>query len=343
MVSVFKNLVIHLRQWIKFLIILAIGLVIIFFIVFYTYKPVYAVTISDEFLGYTSDKSELQSKINEYMQSGDSENVAFVDIEVLPEYSFCLVKRDFETSDDEIFSEIIETGITYYKYYAILVDSEEKYYVSTFQECEDIIDSLTEQDSSNKDSISYIVKYETELQELIDTETAVANLYVEKEEETVEETTSSTTTLSSSTTLGTVVTSSNISYSAIDIGITLIKPVSGTITSRFGSVSSIRSSVHTGLDIGASTGTPILAAASGTVVYSGWKSSYGYLITIDHGNNVLTYYAHCSALYKSVGEYVTQGETIAAVGSTGNSTGPHLHIEVRVNGVAYNPANYISY
>ena len=342
MVSVFKNLVIHLRTWIKFLIILAIGLAIIFFIVFSTYEPVYAVTILDEFLGYTSDKSELQSKINEYMKSGDSENVAFVDIEVLPEYSFCLVKKDVETTDDEIFSQIIETGITYYKYYAILVDSEEKYYVSTYQECESIIQSLNEKDSDNKDNISYIVKYETVLQDLIDTETAVANLYVEKEEE-VTETTTTTTTLSSTTTLGTVVTTSNISYSTPDIGITLIKPVSGTITSRFGSVSSIRSSVHTGLDIGASTGTPIVAAASGTVVFSGWKSSYGKLITIDHGNGVLTYYAHCSALYKSVGDYVNQGDTIAAVGSTGNSTGPHLHIEVRVNGVAYNPANYISY
>jgi murein DD-endopeptidase MepM/ murein hydrolase activator NlpD len=67
------------------------------------------------------------------------------------------------------------------------------------------------------------------------------------------------------------------------------------------------------------------------------------LITIDHGNGVLTYYAHCYALYKSVGEYVNQGDIIAAVGNTGNSTGPHLHIEVRVNGVAYNPINYFNY
>ena len=62
-----------------------------------------------------------------------------------------------------------------------------------------------------------------------------------------------------------------------------------------------------------------------------------------HGNGVLTYYAHCSRLYKSVGEYVDQGDIIAAVGSTGNSTGPHLHLEVRVNGVAYNPIDYFSY
>ena len=245
MVSVFKNLVIHFRTWIKFLIILAIGLGIIFCIVFSVYKPVYAVTISEEFLGYIDDKSDLQDKINEYMKSGDSDQVAFVDIEVLPEYDFCLVKRDMETDDDEIFSEIIETGITYYKYYAILVDSEEKYYVSTYQECEDIIQELKDKDSENQDNVSYVVKYETDLKEFTDTETVVADLYVEADDETETESTESTQ-LSSSTVLGSVTTSTNLNYSYVSLGISFINPISGTVTSRFGSVSSVRSSVHTG-------------------------------------------------------------------------------------------------
>jgi murein DD-endopeptidase MepM/ murein hydrolase activator NlpD len=143
--------------------------------------------------------------------------------------------------------------------------------------------------------------------------------------------------------MGSVTTGANMSYAKVDLGVNFINPISGSITSRFGVLSSIRSSAHTGLDIGASIGTPIAAAASGTVTFSGKKGSYGYLITIDHGNGVLTYYAHCSALYKSVGEVVNQGDTIAAVGNTGNSTGPHLHIEVRVNGVAYNPQDYFNY
>lgn len=330
----FKNLIAHFRSWFKFLIIIGVGLGIILIVVFSTYKPVYAVTVAGEFLGYAENKGELQSKISEYMKSGDSESVAFVDIEVLPEYSFCLIKKDSQTSDDEILSKVIESGITYYKYYAILVDSEEKYYVSSYAECEEIINGLTEKDSDNIDSISYTVKYETELQEFTDTETTIAALYVEKVV---------TPTVSSTTTLGSVVTATNVNYGYVDIGISFINPISGTVTSRFGAVSSIRSSVHTGLDIGASTGTPIAAAASGTIAYAGTKGSYGKLITIDHGNGVLTYYAHCSALYKSVGEYVNQGDIIAAVGNTGNSTGPHLHIEVRINGVAYNPANYFSY
>ena len=65
------------------------------------------------------------------------------------------------------------------------------------------------------------------------------------------------------------------------------------------------------------------------------------MIVISHGNGIETYYGHCSKLYAEVGEKVSQGETIAAVGSTGNSTGPHLHLEIRVNGVAYNPQNYV--
>ena len=113
------------------------------------------------------------------------------------------------------------------------------------------------------------------------------------------------------------------------------------LTSRFGERSSIRSSVHSGLDIAAPTGTPVKAAASGTVTFSGYKGSYGWLMVISHGNGVDTYYGHCSKLYLSAGAKVQQGQTIAAVGSTGNSTGSHLHLEVRVNGIAYNPQNFV--
>ena len=136
-------------------------------------------------------------------------------------------------------------------------------------------------------------------------------------------------------------TNTTTSSGKTSLGISLIRPISGTITSRFGARSSIRSSAHTGLDISAPKGTPIKAAASGTVTFAGWKGSYGYMLVISHGNGVQTYYAHCNQLYASVGQSVSQGETVAAVGSTGNSTGPHLHLEVRINGVAYNPQNYV--
>ncbi len=94
---------------------------------------------------------------------------------------------------------------------------------------------------------------------------------------------------------------------------------------------------HTGVDIGAGRGSPIHAAADGVVIYSGWYGGYGQAVVIDHGNGLSTLYAHCSALYVHQGQSVQRGETIAAVGSTGNANGPHLHFEVRENGTAVDP------
>ncbi len=99
--------------------------------------------------------------------------------------------------------------------------------------------------------------------------------------------------------------------------------------------------MHYGIDYAASTGTPIHAADGGTVVSAGWSGAYGLRITIDHGGNIKTLYAHCSSIYVGVGEQVYKGQTIAAVGSTGRSTGPHCHFEVFKNGVNVNPSNYV--
>jgi murein DD-endopeptidase MepM/ murein hydrolase activator NlpD len=117
----------------------------------------------------------------------------------------------------------------------------------------------------------------------------------------------------------------------------LIWPVNGPITSGFG----IRwGSMHEGIDIGVPCGTPIHAAASGTVIYSGWADGYGNFVVIDHGNGLATAYGHQSAIYVSGGP-VSQGQTIGAVGSTGHSTGCHLHFEVRVNGTPVDPLGYL--
>lgn len=123
-----------------------------------------------------------------------------------------------------------------------------------------------------------------------------------------------------------------------------IWPTSGPITSEFGyRIHPIygRQILHSGIDIGVPTGTVIHAADSGTVVLSGWVSGYGYTVIIDHGNGFSTLYAHNSELLVSEGQSVSQGEAIAHAGSTGNSTGPHLHFEVRINGEPQNPLNYL--
>jgi len=99
---------------------------------------------------------------------------------------------------------------------------------------------------------------------------------------------------------------------------------------------------HKGVDLAAPTGSPILAARDGKILYAQWSNSFGYWIQIDHGGGITTRYGHASKLLVSAGQTVTAGQQIALVGSTGNSTGPHLHFEVQVNGVANNPLNYVS-
>ena len=98
---------------------------------------------------------------------------------------------------------------------------------------------------------------------------------------------------------------------------------------------------HKGIDFAAATGTPIYAAAAGTVISAGYAGNAGNLLVINHGNGLLTYYMHCNKIYVSAGQKVSRGQNVAAVGTTGNSTGPHLHFQVMLNGTPVNPANYL--
>ncbi len=120
---------------------------------------------------------------------------------------------------------------------------------------------------------------------------------------------------------------------------TYIRPTGGIISSRYGNR---HGEFHTGVDFASSRGTPIKVSNTGKVVSAGWKGNYGLCVIVDHGNGVQTLYGHCSKLYVSVGQYVSKGDVIAAVGSTGRSTGPHVHFEVRINGKYTNPFNYIN-
>ncbi|MDA8441376.1 MAG: M23 family metallopeptidase [Peptococcaceae bacterium] len=115
-------------------------------------------------------------------------------------------------------------------------------------------------------------------------------------------------------------------------------PIMGEITSTYGQR---RNDFHTGIDIAADKGKPIAAAAAGTVVFTGWSNGYGQAVKIVHGDGYETLYAHTSKILVSTGQQVGKGQIIADVGSTGNSTGPHLHFEVRLNGKAENPLYYL--
>ena len=124
----------------------------------------------------------------------------------------------------------------------------------------------------------------------------------------------------------------------------MIWPLNGPITSEFGWRTHPifgTQRYHSGLDIGGDYGLPIVAAASGTVIHAGWISGYGYTVIIDHGGGITTLYGHNESLLVGEGESVSQGQTIAMCGSTGNSTGPHCHFEVRENGEPVSPYSYL--
>jgi len=129
-----------------------------------------------------------------------------------------------------------------------------------------------------------------------------------------------------------------IGVSGPGCGTTGAFPANGSITSNFGRR---WGRMHQGLDIGAPSGSPIFAAFNGTVTFAGRQGGYGNLMLVDHGSGCVTAYAHQTAFVASPGDVVTAGQEIGKVGSTGNSTGPHLHLEVRINGTARDPLGYL--
>lgn len=331
-ISVLGRIAVFARTSVRLIVLIILSVFLIIGAVAFFYNPTYAVSINGETIGYTSDKSSLQARINEHLSANKEDNIAFVQVDAMPTYKLCLLKKGITTNDDEIYEKVTEDGTTYYKYYAITDDKKEKVYVSTFKEAEEIVDKLKDKNSANIDDIGIVEKYNTKKKEFTSVSKSVAKLYEKKP--VVVQTTYATPSASNY--------SSGRSSAKVSLGMSLIRPVSGIITSRFGSNDSVRSHSHSGIDIAAPRGTAIKAAASGTVTYSGNAGDgYGNYVVISHGNGVQTLYGHCSQLLVSKGQKVSQGEVIAKVGSTGNSTGNHLHLEVRKNGITYNPQNYV--
>lgn len=129
-------------------------------------------------------------------------------------------------------------------------------------------------------------------------------------------------------------------------GAPMTVPASGRVSSEYGPrVHPITGQhrPHTGIDVAAPTGTPVRAAAAGTVTFAGSRGGYGNLVIVDHGGGRETYYAHNSANHVAVGDRVVSGQDIAAVGATGMATGPHLHFEVRVDGEPVEPRDHVHF
>ncbi len=341
-----------LRNWVKYytkeamktLKLVTIGSAMVVTVVCIKYKPAYKVTVSGETIGYVENLELIEKKIEKYMDSTEG-NVAFREIKETPKYEFKLINRDKNVSNQDVMLAIEELTTTTYKFYAVTADGEQKAIVTSQDEAESIINEI--KTDLNKDvdlKLGIVEVYKSDDKEVNSKETATNTLkeykiakVTEYENKKAEEAKkrAAAAKAKSLATMATGAPTGNLN------GLALAIPVNGSVSSRFGSRGGSRSTIHTGLDISTSSGTGIRPVAAGTVVYAGFRGSYGNLLIIDHGNGVQSYYAHCSALYVSTGQQVSANSTIAAVGSTGNSTGPHLHLEIRVNGNPVNPQNYI--
>lgn len=307
----------------KFFKIIAIALTIIIAIIFIKFRPAYAVSLNGEEIGYVGDEEEFKQEINENVLVPKEENVAFVELENV-QYTMSLVSRN-QVDEQAVMTKLAESAKNVYRVYEVadLNNEEEKIYVNTMEEAEAIVQNLKETYSEIEPDLVINTMYLENVDEVNE-----ENIQIAKEKMTQE--------------LQNELEEKQEKDSKTVNGIYLAcVPVTGKITSRFGANESIRDHTHKGIDIGAAGGTPIYAAAGGTITYSGWESGYGNLVIIDHGNGVETYYGHCSKLYVSKGQKVNAGDKIAAVGSTGNSTGNHLHFEIRLNGAQVNPQKYV--
>ena len=278
--------------------------------------------------GYISNLSQFEKEILN-LQNCQDENIEHVEIKSNPTYTLKFISKEINTNEEEILEKIASSTEITYKFFAITLDGEIKEYVKTLEEAEKIVQEINDEylederlnlkiginevytKNQEETNIITVAQIKSEIEEILE------NRIKEIEEE--EERQSRT-------------------VNGIEIA---VLPITGTITSRFGAKSSIRSGDHTGLDIAAKTGTDIKVVADGTVTKATKSGAYGNLVVINHGNGIETYYAHTSKMYVNVGDTVKAGDVIAAVGSTGNSTGPHLHFEIRINGDPVNPQNYI--
>ncbi len=294
-------------------------------------KPMYSVKISGTEIGYIQNKEALEEKVKEAVLEEEEKNVDNIDVKAKPEYELKFVNRTTKTNEEQIIEVAKQDVEITYKYYEIALKNEQIDSVNTIEEAEELINKVKEENKEQELDLSIIEKYTKNVEEVNTNSIEVAKndvqekitLKLEEQKKQKEE-------------------EERINSMPEINGIKLAyQPVKGTISSRYGVSSRIRKSNHTGLDIATKSGTPIKVVASGTVTCASYQGAYGNLVKISHGNGVETWYAHTSKMYVTVGQKVEAGQTIAAVGSTGNSTGSHLHLEIRVNGEHVNPQNYL--
>lgn len=319
---IFKHKISHYTaQAIKVLKVVFVLTLVLSSIVLIKFKPAYEVYLNGEAVGYANNKDKFQQEIQDSILTTSEDNVAFVALDNVT-YKLSFVSR--KTIDEGETLTILKANSTkVYRVYEVADEtSGNTVYVNSQTEAEALVENLKEQYSDISPDLKITTLYlnnevsDETIQQAKNKITDELNAKLAEEEEEKSKTV-------------------NGVYLAC-------LPVSGNITSRFGSRESIRNHTHKGIDISAPYGASIKAVADGTIVSAGWTDGgYGNLVVIDHGNGITTYYGHCSKVCVTAGQKVSAGDVIAAVGSTGNSTGNHLHFEVRINDVQVNPQAYI--
>lgn len=309
----------YLKSSLRIFTIIIVALIIIIIAICSKYKIAYRVSLNGDNLGYIDNKKAFKEKIEQNIYV-DNKTVAFVIDENMPKYEAMFIKNDNETNEDEILKEVLETDLVAYRSYKIVLDGQEKETVETLELATEVVDEIKSdyEDKINLDlGIVEDITYNT-AESTVLTDIQLAKATLEEEVDLKIEK------------LGSTVND-----------IYLEKPIEGIITSRYGVYSSIRTGSHKGLDIAAPTGTKINPCASGIVEKAEYSGALGNLVVINHGNGVTTCYAHCSKMLVNVGDEVNTDTVIALVGSTGNSTGPHLHLEIKIDGKTINPQKYL--
>lgn len=316
----------------RFILFSTISLVLIcsavVFTLLNTYKPVVKAYINGEYIGYFASEQQFDEVYNQLVtekQNIDPNVKTYLESE--PTFETSYVKNTL-LAEQNVYTNLRAQVKTEYTIYNVTVDGEEK---MTF---------------SSKDDAE---KYSEDLKN------EVSKLDIAINEEKVDELGEITTVERADAILKDIVDRNKpVETPKVTITYPVYVPTIGA-TSVPATGSGVWPSVerrinchwmgytgHTGTDIGGAVGTAIYAYRSGTVTFSGWGNGYGKYVVINHGDGMTTYYAHCSELLVAAGEQVTEGQMIAKIGMTGYTTGPHLHFEIRLNGVPVNAYPYIS-
>ena len=324
----------------KIFVAMLLGASVLGAVVFVQYKPVYMVTYGDEELGFAQSKKTLQKNIENYVQHGDADNVGYVILKEKPEYVLKLAKKDITTNDEEIYNYIKDQCDVYYKVYAVESNDVEVCRVETLSLAQEIVDTANaeQKNYAKKATLTISEKYEKEIESTTtDVKVAVADIITPVKKLNAEISRVYSTPASATVVSSEVLAALRADNRELHFKLPLDSYV---ITSKYGWRRN-GTEFHTGIDYANSVGTPIHASEDGIVTSAKWSGNYGYLVKVQHSGGFETYYAHCSRFNVEVGDEVKQGDVIAYVGSTGRSTGPHVHFEIRYEGKYMNPEDIL--